>query len=116
MRVRMPETVVWGIRKTSAISAPVMRRRLSAAIASTRCSGVRLWTRLGADERSSSPSSPSALKRRTHSPARRSLTSAAAAASVSDHLSSTTRRTSSCRFFRLSAALPCSFIRCPPWH
>jgi hypothetical protein len=68
-----------------------MRKRRSAAITWTRASSVRLWTRFGADERSSSPARPSALKRRTHSPARRSLTSAAAAASVSDQLSSTIR-------------------------
>jgi hypothetical protein len=46
----------------------------------------------------------------------RSLTSAALAASLSDQSSSMTRCTRSLRLFRLSAALPRSFIRCPPWH
>src|SRR5258707_56688 len=40
----MPETVVWGIAKVSAICSAVKRRRLSAAIASMRSSGMPLWT------------------------------------------------------------------------
>ena len=54
--VRIPDTVECAIARTSAISAPVIRRRRSAAIASTRRSSVRLATVAGADERSSRPS------------------------------------------------------------
>jgi O-antigen/teichoic acid export membrane protein len=43
--------LIWG--------GPVIRRRRSAAIASTRSGAVALWTRLGAELRSSSPASPS---------------------------------------------------------
>jgi hypothetical protein len=60
IRVRIADTVDSGIPKHSAISAAVIRRRRSAAIACTRSSGVRCGIELGADERSSSPSSPSA--------------------------------------------------------
>ena len=60
IRVRMPDTVESAIESSSAISGPVKRSRLSTAIAWTRSSGVRLATRAGAEERSSSPSSPSA--------------------------------------------------------
>jgi hypothetical protein len=48
-------------------------------------------------------------------PAVRSLTPAASAAAASDQPSSNTRRQSSSLPFGLSLALPCSFIRCPPW-
>jgi hypothetical protein len=48
------------LSSTSAISAPVIRTRRSAAIASTRPSSVRLATVVGAEQRSSRPSSPSA--------------------------------------------------------
>jgi hypothetical protein len=48
------------ISKVSAISAPVIRNRRSAAITWTRRSSVRLATTDGAEERSSSPSRPSA--------------------------------------------------------
>jgi hypothetical protein len=54
------ETVESAIPSTSAISAAVNRSRRSAAIVTTRASGVRPGTRCGAEERSSSPSSPSA--------------------------------------------------------
>ena len=43
----------------TAISGPVNRNRLNAAIASTRCSLVRCGIRCGAEERSGSPASPS---------------------------------------------------------
>jgi hypothetical protein len=88
---------------------PQRRDRLDALL---RRAVVDRLRRRGAIEQTSSPS---ARRRRTHSPARRSLTSAAAAASASDHPSSTTLRQSNSRFFRLSAALRWSFIRCPPW-
>ena len=48
------------ISSSSAISAPVIRNRRSAAIASIRRSSVRLATDRGAEERSSSPARPSA--------------------------------------------------------
>ena len=56
----MPETVESGIPSASAISGPVNRNRRNAAIAWIRRSQVRLATVAGAEERSSSPSSPSA--------------------------------------------------------
>jgi hypothetical protein len=99
----------------SAISGPVNRSRRSAAIASIRPSHVRLAIVTGVDGRSSSPHSPSSRKRPTHLRAQRTLTSAAAAALVSVHPCSTTRWQSTRRALRLSAALACSFIRCPPW-
>jgi hypothetical protein len=40
---------------------------------------------------------------------------AASAACVSDHPARSTRSTSSSRPFRLSLALACNLIRCPPW-
>ena len=43
-----------------AISAPVIRNRRNAAIASTRSSGVRCGIARGAELRSTSPASPSA--------------------------------------------------------
>lgn len=49
-----------GIGTHSAVSAAVIRNRRNAAIASTRCSLVRCETDRGAEERSSSPASPSA--------------------------------------------------------
>jgi hypothetical protein len=45
----------------------------------------------------------------------RSLTSEALAASVSDHPSSITPRQITRRLLSLRAAVPRSFIRCPPW-
>jgi hypothetical protein len=58
-RFKITETVESAIPSSSAISAAVIRNRRRAAIASTRSAGVRLATRLGADERSSKPRSPS---------------------------------------------------------
>jgi len=58
--VGIPETVESAIPDTSAISGPVNRSRRSAAIASTRRPLVRRGIECGAEERSSSPSSPSA--------------------------------------------------------
>jgi hypothetical protein len=58
--LRLPETVESAIPSVSAISAPVKRNRLSAAIASTLRSSVRFATDRGAEDRSSKPSSPSA--------------------------------------------------------
>src|SRR4051794_34793950 len=89
--------------------------RRSCAISWTRSSGVAVGLECGREERSTRPTAPSTRKRPTHLRAVRSLTSAAAAASVSDHCWSTTLPTSSSRFFRLRAALRWSFIRCPPW-
>jgi hypothetical protein len=56
----MPDTVDSAIPRHSAISAPVIRNRRSAAITSIRRSPVRLATTTGAEERSSSPARPSA--------------------------------------------------------
>ena len=53
------DTVESAIPKQNAISAPVIRKRRSAAIATTRSSGVRCGTDLGAEERSSNCRSPS---------------------------------------------------------
>jgi len=116
MRVRIPETVESAIPSTSAISAPVNRTRRSAAIASTRRSCVRLATSAGADERSNRPSGPSARWRASHLRAVRSLTPAAAAASISDHPATSIRSTNNSRPFTLRRALACNFIRCPPWN
>jgi hypothetical protein len=55
----MAETVDSAMSSTSAISAAVIRSRLSAAIACTRRSSVRLATVAGAEDRSSSPLGPS---------------------------------------------------------
>src|SRR2546422_5860690 len=60
MRVRIPETVVSGMRSTSAISAPVMRRRRSAAITWKRSSGVHAPGGRGAIEQSSIALGPEA--------------------------------------------------------
>src|SRR4051794_33106130 len=114
-RVRIPDTADGAIPSVSAISGPVNRNRLRAAIASTRRSQVRFATNLGAEGRSKRPASPSTRNRPTHLRAHRTLTSAAAAASVTVRLSTTTRRQSSRLLFRLRAALACNFIRCPPW-
>jgi hypothetical protein len=62
-RVSTTETVESGIRSVSAISAAVIRNRRKAMIVATRSVGVRLAIRLGAEERSKSPCSPSARKR-----------------------------------------------------
>jgi hypothetical protein len=59
IRASTADTVESGIRNVSAISAPVIRNRRSAAIASTRSSGVRCGTDRGTEERSNSPASPS---------------------------------------------------------
>src|SRR3954471_20119927 len=115
IRVRIPDTVDGAIPSVSAISGPVNRNRLRAAIASTRCSQVRFATNLGAEGRSKRPASPSTRNRPTHLRAHRTLTSAAAPASVTVRPSTTTRRESSRLLFRLRAALACNFIRCPPW-
>ena len=105
IRASTAETVESGIPNTIAISAPVIRKRRSAAIACTRSSAVRCGTDRGTEERSSSPACPSARYRRTHLPHVRSLTPAAAAAAVSDHPLSTTRRTIVNRPFGPSGAL-----------
>ena len=99
---------------SSAISAAVIRNLRSATIASTRSAGVRCGTRFGADERSTSPASPSERHLASHFAAVRSLTPAAAAASASDH-PAPTRSTNNRRLFGQVLALACNFIRCPPW-
>jgi hypothetical protein len=93
MRPTTADTVESGIDRHHAISAAVIRSRRSAAIAFTRASGVRCGIEPGAEERSSSPASPSARYRATHFEHVRSLTSAASAAFASDHPCSITRRT-----------------------
>jgi hypothetical protein len=60
IRLRTAETVESAIAKHDAISAPVIRNRRSAAIASTSSSRVRCGIDRGADERSTNPPSPSA--------------------------------------------------------
>ena len=60
IRARTPDTVDVAMPSTSAISGPVNRSLLSAAIACTRRSLVRCGIDLGAEDRSTSPSSPSA--------------------------------------------------------
>jgi hypothetical protein len=57
---RLPDTVESGMPSTSALCAPVIRNRRSAAIACTRRSSVRVGCRMGVEERSSSPGSPPA--------------------------------------------------------
>jgi hypothetical protein len=52
VRVSIPDTVVSGMARISAIWVPVKRSRRRAQIAATRSVGVRLWTRRGAEERS----------------------------------------------------------------
>jgi hypothetical protein len=59
LRVKTAETVESGIESVSAISAAVIRNPRSATIAATRSGAVRFATRLGADERSNKPCSPS---------------------------------------------------------
>ena len=59
IRASTAETVESGIARHCAISAAVIRRRRSAAIAATRASAVRCGIRCGAEERSSSPCSAS---------------------------------------------------------
>jgi hypothetical protein len=55
------------IPSSSAISGPVKRRRRLARITRIRSSGVRLAIRLGLDERSSKPRSPSSRYLPAHS-------------------------------------------------
>jgi hypothetical protein len=86
-------TVESGTPSIQLISAPVSRTRRSAAIASTRSGGVLCGTLRGADERSSRPATPSDRNRESHFDADRSLIPAAAAARAIDHLSTTTRST-----------------------
>jgi hypothetical protein len=76
-----------------------------------RRSSVRLATVSGAEERSGRAASPPQRARLTHFQQVRSLTPAASAASVSDHPSSTTRRTITALPFGPRAALACNFIR-----
>jgi len=59
IRVRIPETVESAMPSVSAISGPVKRSLLSAAITSIRFSSVRCGIEFGAEERSKRPSSPS---------------------------------------------------------
>jgi len=59
IRASTAETVESAIAKQNAISAPVIRSRRNAAIASTSSSGVRCGIDLGAEERSCKPGSPS---------------------------------------------------------
>jgi hypothetical protein len=58
IRLSTAETVEVAISRVSAISEPVIRSRRRVAIASTRSGGVVLWTRLGAELRSTKPASP----------------------------------------------------------
>jgi len=101
------DTVESAIDNTSAISAAVIRNLRSATIASTRNAGVRCGTRFGADERSTSPASPSARHLASHFAAVRSLTPAASAASASHH-PTPTRSTNSRRLFGQVLALACT--------
>ncbi len=82
-RLQISETVDSGIPISSAISAAVIRIRRSESTASTRSSGVRLATRLGAELASQRPASPASRKRRTHLRAVGTLTPAASAAAAS---------------------------------
>jgi hypothetical protein len=66
IRLRTADTVDGGRSSTSAISGPLNRSRRSAAMTCTVRSSVRLATRLGADQRSARPATPSARKRATH--------------------------------------------------
>ena len=74
-----------GIASVSAISGPVKRSSRRNRISRSRSAGVRDGTDTGADDRSSSPASPSRRYRSTHFQAVRSLTPAASAAAASDH-------------------------------
>ena len=76
-------TVDSGIPSVSAISGPLKRSRRRQATSCSRSGSVRPGTRSGAEERSSSPASPSRRKRAIHLQALRSLTPAASAARVS---------------------------------
>jgi hypothetical protein len=113
-RLRTAETVDRAMASASAIWAAVIRRRRRRTISVTRSAGVLCGIRCGAEERSSSPGSPSARQRFSQRRALRSLIPAAAAASSSDQPASI-RSTSSFRLFGQVRALPWSFIRCPPW-
>jgi hypothetical protein len=59
IRFNTADTVDSGIRRISAISAAVIRKRRNDAIARSRSSGVRRDTLLGAEERSTRPRRPS---------------------------------------------------------
>ncbi len=93
--LRTAPTVESGIPSDSAISGLVKRNSRRHTIACSRLLGVRPGTRCGADERSSSPLTPSALNRSTHFQAVRLLTPAASAAAASDQRSTNTRSASS---------------------
>ena len=60
------ETVECAIPSVSAISAALKRSCRRARIASTRSGAVLVGLRLGAEERSSRPASPSSRKRLSH--------------------------------------------------
>ena len=115
IRVRIPETVESAIPKHSAISAPVIRSRRNAAIASTRSSGVRLATapgRRGAIQQTRLALGPVAADPL----ARGALADFGGLGRLRQRpplLDTLDKQLAG--LFRLSAALACSFIRCPPW-
>src|SRR4051794_6185590 len=112
IELKIPDTVDNAIPSTSAISGPVIRNRRSAAMHAIRVSSVLLATALGAEERSTKPSSPSARHRASHFLAVRTLIPAAFAASRISQPSVSRRLMSNRRPFGLSLALACNFIRC----
>src|SRR3954447_13919923 len=109
---KIPETVDKAMPSVSAISGPVIRNRRSAAMHAIRASSVLLATTFGAEDRSTSPSSPSARHRANHFLAVRTVIPAASAASRISQPSVSRRSMSNRRPFGLSLALACNFIRC----
>jgi hypothetical protein len=105
LRLSTTETVESGIASVSAISAAVIRSCRNDTIRATRSGGVRLATRLGAEDRSRRPASPAALYRATHLRAQRTLTPAATAAALIVQPCSSTRTATSRRPLQLRAAL-----------
>ena len=105
IRARTPDTVEIAIASVSAISAPVIRSRLSAAITWTLRSSVRFATVHGAEQRSSSPLRPFGAV--PDQPlARGAVTDPGRLGrQLSDHPASSTRPISNSRPFRLSLAL-----------
>ena len=115
LRDEKAPTVESGIPSVSAISGLVKRSSRSDRISSSRSAGVRDGTETGAEERSSSPRSPSRRKRSTHFQAVRPLTPAASAAAANDQPSTNTRSASSRLERGHVLAFLCNVTVRPPW-
>jgi hypothetical protein len=105
IRFNHKDTVESAGPSTSAICAAVILSRRSFSIASTSRAGSRFGLRLGRDERSHRPRSPSTRHLANQRYAVRSLTPAASPAAATDQPPTSIRSTSSLRLFGQVRAL-----------